>query len=50
MVTDNTLNTPASVDQGRFFVELRVAPSLPLSFLTVRLLQAADRTFITEGK
>ena len=50
VVTDNTLNTPASVDQGRFFVELRVAPSLPLSFLTVRLLQAADRTFITEGK
>ena len=50
VVTDNTLNTPASVDQGRFFVELRVAPSLPLSFLTVRLLQAADRTFVTEGK
>lgn len=50
VVTDNTLNTPASVDQGRFFVELRVAPSLPLAFLTVRLLQAADRTFVTEGK
>jgi hypothetical protein len=49
VVVDSTLNTPASIDQGRFIVELRVAPSLPLSFLTVRLLQAADRTFVTEG-
>jgi len=49
VVVDSTLNTPRTMDQGRFIVELRVAPSLPLSFLTVRLLQAADRTFVTEG-
>jgi hypothetical protein len=43
------LNTPASIDLGRFIVEIKVAPSLPLTFLTVRLVQAADRTFVTEG-
>ena len=30
-----------SVDVGRFFVELKVAPSRPLAFLTVRLVQTA---------
>jgi hypothetical protein len=32
-------NTPQSVDQGRLIVELQVAPSRPLAFLTVRLLR-----------
>jgi hypothetical protein len=50
VVMDTTLNTPQAMDQGRFYVELRVAPSLPMRFLTVRLLQTADRTFVTEGK
>lgn len=38
VVTDASLNPPASVDAGRFVVELRVAPSQPLEFLTVRLV------------
>jgi hypothetical protein len=50
VVTDGGLNTSTTADQGRFYVELRVAPSLPLRFLTVRLLQQADRTFVTEGR
>ena len=50
VVTDSTLNTPQSVDQGRFVVELRVAPSLPLTFLTVRLVQSGDRGLVTEGR
>jgi len=50
VVTSQALNTPESVDQGRFIVELKVAPSLPLTFLTVRLVQTGDRTFITEGR
>jgi hypothetical protein len=49
VVTEASLNTPASIEQGRFIVDLKVAPSLPLTFLTVRLVQAADRTFVTEG-
>lgn len=39
VVTDDTVNTPNSIDNGRFIAELQVAPSRPLSFLTVRLLQ-----------
>ena len=50
VVVDGGLNTSITADQGRFYVELRVAPSLPLHFLTVRLLQQADRTFVTEGR
>ena len=49
VVVEGGLNTSITADQGRFYVELRVAPSLPLHFLTVRLLQQADRTFVTEG-
>ena len=47
--TSSTLNTPQSVDQGRFIVEIKVAPSLPMTFLTIRLVQAGDRTSVTEA-
>jgi phage tail sheath protein FI len=50
VVTDSRVNTPAAADLGRFYVDLRVAPSLPMRFLTIRLLQTADRTFVTEGQ
>jgi phage tail sheath protein FI len=50
VVTSQTLNTPRSVDQGRFIVELRVRPSLPMTFLTVRLVQSGDHLVITEGR
>jgi hypothetical protein len=48
VVVDESLNTPRSMEQGRFIVELRVAPSLPLRFLTVRLVQGGDRGFVQE--
>ncbi len=48
VVTDSSVNTPQSVEQGRFIVELRVAPSLPMTFLTIRLVQTGDRTSVTE--
>jgi len=41
-------STPEDVDAGRFIVDLRVAPALPLTFLTVRLVQVAGRTAVTE--
>jgi len=50
VVTDSSLNTPRSVDQGRFIVEIKVAPSLPMTFLTIRLVQTGDRAFVTEGR
>jgi len=49
VATDSRVNTPATIRAGKFFVEMRVAPSVPMRFLTVRLVQAADRTFVTEG-
>ncbi|HYM79392.1 MAG TPA: hypothetical protein VE377_25670 [Candidatus Dormibacteraeota bacterium] len=49
VVTDSSVNTPATADQGQFIVELRVAPSLPLEFLTVRLVQTGGEITFTEG-
>ena len=48
VVTDSAVNLPETVDQGRFIVELRVAPSLPLEFLTVRLVQTGGEILLTE--
>jgi Phage tail sheath C-terminal domain len=48
VTTDESVNTPQSVDAGRFIVELRVAPSRPMTFLTVRLVQTSDRTAVSE--
>jgi hypothetical protein len=41
-------NTPASVDQGRLIVELKLAPSRPLAFLNVRLIHTGERGFAIE--
>jgi phage tail sheath protein FI len=48
VTTDTSVNTRQSVDAGRFIVELRVAPSRPMTFLTVRLVQSGDRATVTE--
>jgi hypothetical protein len=48
VTTDDSVNTPQSVDAGRFIVDLRVAPSRPLTFLTVRLVQTDDRSAVAE--
>lgn len=39
VVADDSVNPTQSVDAGRLVLELRVAPSKPLSFITVRLVQ-----------
>jgi hypothetical protein len=39
VITDASVNPRQSIEQGRFIVELQVAPSHPLMFLTVRLVQ-----------
>ena len=49
VITDGTVNPPASVDGGRFVVELQVAPSQPLAFLTVRLVQTGGQFTVSEG-
>lgn len=43
VLTNSTLNTQQMMDEGRFIVELKVAPSLPMTFLTIRLVQTGDR-------
>ena len=48
VVVSGTVNNPRSVDEGCFIVELRVAPSLPLKFVTVRLVQAGARSNVIE--
>jgi hypothetical protein len=50
VVTGDSLNTRQSVEEGRFVVELRVAPSVPLTFMTIRLVQTGDRGFVTEAR
>ena len=45
VVADETVNTPQSLDRGRFIVELQVAPSRPLAFLNVRLVQTGPEQF-----
>jgi phage tail sheath protein FI len=49
VVTDSSVNTQQAMDNGQFLLELRVAPSVPMRFLAIRLLQTADRTYVTEG-
>ncbi|MCA9541590.1 MAG: phage tail sheath family protein, partial [Myxococcales bacterium] len=40
---------PADRDAGRLIVELRIAPSVPLRFLTVRLVQSQDGLVLEEA-
>ncbi|MBI1762132.1 MAG: hypothetical protein HYR56_11935 [Acidobacteria bacterium] len=47
VVADSALNA-LQQEQGRFTVELKVAPSLPLTFLTLRVIQTGDRTRVIE--
>jgi len=49
VVTDDSLNPPSSIDAGRLIAEIRIAPSRPLSFLTIRLVQAGDATVLQEA-
>jgi hypothetical protein len=49
VVVDESVNPPRAVEIGRFMVELRVAPSQPFRYLTVRLEQASpERLTVTE--
>jgi hypothetical protein len=48
VIADGTVNTQQDLDQGRFILELRVAPSRPLAFLTVRLVQTGAEILVKE--
>ena len=44
------LNTAQRNDLGQFWVELKVAPALPLTFLTVRLARSGERLVAKETR
>jgi hypothetical protein len=48
VVVGTAVNTQNDTDQGRFIVELRIAPSLPMRFLTVRLVQSGGELSLQE--
>lgn len=39
VVVDESVNTPQTIERGQLLVELRVAPSRPMKFLNIRLVQ-----------
>jgi len=49
VIADSTVNTQDSMDQGRFVVQLLVAPSVPMRFLTVKLVQSGGQLALVEG-
>jgi hypothetical protein len=49
VIADASLNTQGSIDQGRFVLDLLVAPSLPMRFLTVRLMQSGGQLNVVEA-
>lgn len=49
VVTGPEVNSPQGLEQGRFVVEIKVAPSLPLTFLSIRLVNAGERLAVLEG-
>ena len=49
VIADGSVNTQDSIDQGRFIVELQVAPSVPMRFLTVQLVQSDGQLTLTEA-
>jgi phage tail sheath protein FI len=48
VITDATVNTQTGMDQGQFVVELLVAPSVPMQFLTVKLVQSGGQLTAVE--
>jgi hypothetical protein len=48
VVMDESINTPQAMERGQFFVDLKVAPALPLSFITVRLVRIGEQATAVE--
>jgi hypothetical protein len=49
VIADATVNPQIAIEQGQFVVELRVAPSVPMRFLTVKLIQSGGQLTLVEG-
>ena len=42
VITDSSVNTQNDYDNGRFIIAIRVAPTLPIEFITVVLLRTGE--------
>jgi Phage tail sheath C-terminal domain len=42
VTTDRSVNTPQSIEAGRFIVQIQVAPSQPMEFITVLLTRVGE--------
>ncbi len=42
VVTDESINTQNDIDNGRFLIAIKVAPTLPIEFITVILLRTGE--------
>lgn len=42
VITDDSANTPQSIEQGRFIAVIQVAPSQPMEFITVRMTRTGQ--------
>jgi hypothetical protein len=49
VVADASVNPPDAIDHGIFTVELRIAPSRPMRFVTVRLVQTGGVLSLVEA-
>jgi hypothetical protein len=49
VIADASVNSQDSMEQGRFTVMLLVAPSVPMRFLTVKLVQSGGQLALVEG-
>jgi phage tail sheath protein FI len=50
VVTNEEINTPNDYDNGRFLIALKVAPTLPIEFITITMLRSNnDAINIVEG-
>jgi hypothetical protein len=47
VVTDDSINTAQSLEQGRFTALIQVAPSQPLEFITVQLTRTGEGRLLT---
>src|SRR6478736_1773728 len=45
---NDELNPPYSIDAGRLIAQIKVAPSRPMAFLTIRLVQTGERGQVAE--
>ena len=49
VVTNAEINTQNDYDNGRFLIALKVAPTLPIEFITITMLRSGDDAIAVLG-